>query len=76
MPCGGIYPIEGTWVEPYANNATVDDRTNACFHCEKPGCELWCEEWDAPIHKACVPEFLKTPEGQVILNHGHEVILE
>lgn len=70
MPCGGIYPIKGTWVEPHTDNKA------RCFHCDEPECTLWVEEWDAPIHRKCVPEFLKTPEGFVILDHGHMIELE
>ena len=71
MPCGGIYPIKGSWVERHSAGGL------RCYHCDKsfPTPELWVEEWDAPIHKACVEEFLKTPEGQVIVDHEHEIIL-
>lgn len=67
MPCGGIYPKEGSWAQ-HANAAL------GCYHCDLPCCELWCEEWDAPIHDRCVDAFLKTREGQIILDHGHEVV--
>jgi hypothetical protein len=69
MPCGGIYPINGSWL---ANTGT---QKYPCFHCNKPDCDLWCEEWDAPIHSACVSEFLTGPEGQIVLAHGHKVTI-
>ena len=71
MPCGGIYPIKDSWVEPYCN---IGD----CFQCNKQTDvnDLWVEEWDAPIHKNCVDDFLKTEEGKIILDHKHEVIRE
>jgi len=70
MPCGGIYPIAGSWVAPYA------DRRMRCFHCNKVGVDLWCEEWDAPIHRACVESFLQTPDGEIVIKHGHSIVLE
>lgn len=68
MPCGGIYP---TSYMPGYNAAD-----HPCFLCGAQGCELWVEEWDAPLHRACVGPFLRTPEGHVVLNHEHEVILD
>jgi hypothetical protein len=64
MPCGGIYPCDG-WegVE--------------CFHCGKPidtdGEGVFCEEWDAPLHDGCVPAFLKTAEGEIVVAHEHTI---
>jgi hypothetical protein len=71
MPCGGIYPIKGSWVVDLASFGT-------CYHCglDTNGNDLWVEEWDAPIHSKCVDDFLKTKEGQIVLKHGHEVIRE
>lgn len=63
MPCGGIYP-GGLMAQRYS-----------CLQCDKPGCDLWCEEWDSPLHSECVEEFLKTVPGDIVLNHGHEVII-
>jgi hypothetical protein len=40
------------------------------------GAGLWCEEWDAPLHTGCVEEFLKTPDGKIVLAHGHSIVLE
>lgn len=60
MPCGGIYPCNQKIPYP-------------CLHCNKEGADCWVEEWDAPIHSACVRDFLKGPEGEVILEHRHIV---
>jgi hypothetical protein len=62
MPCGGIFPDD-----------SLSTSTHPCWQCNKPGCDLFCIEWDAPIHSACVKEFLEGPEGEIVLNHGHEV---
>jgi hypothetical protein len=71
MPCGGIYPVKGSWVEPYCGQ---DER---CFHCGQPipslDQMLWVEEWDAAIAKDHLNDFMATPEGQVIVKHGHAV---
>lgn len=62
MPCGGIFP-----------GSLGGDPT--CWVCHKYGCDLFCMEWDAVIHSECVPAFLETEEGQLVLEHGHEVII-
>lgn len=59
MPCGGIYPT--------GKNAFP------CWHCGKIGCDLILIEWDSFLHSACVEAFLKTDEGQCVLDHGHAV---
>ena len=61
MPCGGIF-----------HGHAVND---PCWVCRKRDCDLWCIEWDAVIHSECVPAFLASEEGQIVLSHGHEVII-
>jgi hypothetical protein len=63
MPCGGIYPASGHWTE------------HPCWVCCKRGCDLFCDEWDTPIHSRCVPEFLRGGEGKIVLAHGHGVVI-
>lgn len=61
MPCGGIYPIS-------------DANPNwKCFFCSKKGCDHFCEEWDCGLHADCVIPFLHTEEGEVVINHKHEI---
>lgn len=62
MPCGGIYP-------------TGKNRRSDCFYCgeHNPAPDHWVEEWDAPIHADCIKGFLDTPEGKIIIAHGHAV---
>lgn len=66
MPCGGIYPI--TFGDFYVRGE--------CWHCGKsnPVLSHYCEEWDAFLHSECIDPFLKTKEGDIVLQHGHEVI--
>ncbi len=59
MPCGGIWPAESD---------------HPCWACGETGCDLWCEEWDTPLHKRCLGAFLKTEEGQCVIAHGHNII--
>jgi len=63
MPCGGIYP------------AKVEAGDGECMHCgkEDPIPTLYCEEWDCFLHVDCVPDFLETDEGLIVLDHGHEI---
>ena len=70
MPCGGIYPIKGSWVDEFGGKNAL------CFYCTSPCGEndLWVEEWDAPLHRSCLAEFLSTDEGKVVIEHGHDII--
>ena len=72
MPCGGIYPLTRHWSAAYLDPT---QRSLACFYCDKsePPVTHFVEEWDAYIHRDCIDEFLKTPEGEIVLAHGHEV---
>jgi hypothetical protein len=69
MPCGGVYPATTSDLKSFGLSQFE------CWHCDKPGCDLVLEEWDSVIHSACVPAFLKTEEGQIVLKHGHAVIV-
>lgn len=66
MPCGGIYPMG-------RDGVAVTHEKHNCWECNKPKPDCALIEWDAYIHSACVPAFLETEEGKVVLNHGHEV---
>lgn len=57
MPCGGIYPIK--------------ESSYLCWACNKPGADHELVEWDSVIHGACVREFLKGEEGQIVVRHEH-----
>jgi len=70
MPCGGIYPVDD-------ESGCFSPGSNAwCFHCGKKGPGPWSfvEEWDAHIHDSCIDEFLKGPEGEIVVSHGHDVV--
>ena len=69
MPCGGIYPIKGSWAEAFMKPEMP------CWQCNKGGCDLFCMEWDAVLHSTCVPAFLETDDGKIVLNHGHAVVV-
>lgn len=72
MPCGGIYPLTRHWSRRYLN---PNDRSHACFQCgsAQPPVTHFVEEWDAYLHGGCIDDFLNTPEGRIVLDHGHEV---
>lgn len=86
MPCGGIYPVKGSWVEPYFLtdiSGTMDERHSGppmCYGCGEPILSIeeaaFCDEWDCNLHISCIDAFLKTDEGRVIIDHHHEVIKE
>ena len=71
MPCGGIFPIIGS---------PSTGRAEDCFFCSggppvsTEDCELWVEEWDAPLHRVCLWGFLCSEEGRILIEHGHNVI--
>jgi hypothetical protein len=69
MPCGGIIPIKGTWVEKF------HDPKHPCWQCNKGDCDVFCQEWDTPLHSKCVRAFLETEEGKIVLAHKHMVVI-
>lgn len=66
MPCGGIYPVE-------ESPGFASRKETRCLMCDGADCELHCEEWDSDLHVRCLGSFLCSEEGQVVLNHGHEI---
>lgn len=58
MPCGGIHPAS-------------DVGQYECWVCNKPGSDHFIWEWDAAIHAKCIPSFLSTEEGRVVIEHKH-----
>ena len=70
MPCGGIYPIKGSWVEK------VPGKWHKCWVCGKPNCTHFCDEWDTPLHARCVITFLQSEEGKLMIEHGHLVQID
>ena len=70
MPCGGIFPIKGSYVERYY------DPKHKCWICNKPKCTHFCEEWDCGLHVDCAVKFLTTEEGILMREHGHLVQID
>jgi hypothetical protein len=74
MPCGGIEPMSNP------DGLTIKDKLpptkGGCWMCSRGGCKHFCHEWDTYIHARCVPAFLKTEEGKIIMGHKHLVVLE
>lgn len=64
MPCGGIHPLG--WENPARDKYK-------CGQCGKPKPDCFVMEWDDFIHSECVPAFLETEEGKIVLEHKHEV---
>jgi len=76
MPCGGIYPIgPGSFQASFRDQDTENCK---CWHCNKsdPPADHFCDEWDCFLHSTCVREFLKTEEGQLVLQHKHAVLVQ
>ena len=65
MPCGGIWaPEPGShWL------------STKCWECGQTGCELFCDEWDTPLHIKCLGKFLQSDEGQIVINHKHSIFV-
>lgn len=47
-----------------------------CWMCHKGGCDHFVIEWDTFIHATCIPKFLMTAEGQCVIDHGHECVID
>lgn len=78
MPCGGIYPYDPD--DSRDDRKTIDEFLSpghgGCWVCSKGGAKHFCEEWDTFIHARCVPSFLQTEEGQIIISHRHHVLID
>jgi hypothetical protein len=70
MPCGGITPTKNSFLRDTVASP------QECYYCGKKGALHFVEEWDAFIHAVCVPAFLQTDEGKVIIKHKHEVYID
>lgn len=73
MPCGGIYPIPQDFVitdKPFSMNSSP-----TCFQCGSAvdKYDLFVEEWDAYLHYDCLVQFLLSPEGEIVIKHGHSI---
>ena len=64
-----ICRVVESWVEKYGKSP--------CWICDKlVGMnDLWIEEWDAPLHRRCLNQFMKTSEYRTIVLHGHPIVL-
>ncbi len=70
MPCGGIFPTNDRAVERGPLGIG-----RGCYHCAHGGLvDHALIEWDAALHAACIPMFLKTPDGAIVLKHQHVVV--
>lgn len=74
MPCGGIHPIDNDW--PGTIREPLDPSHGGCWVCSRGGAMHFCHEWDTFIHARCVPGFLATDEGQIVIEHKHTIILD
>ena len=74
MPCGGIYPLTHHFAGGMLDRNNL---SHSCLFCSKsdPPVTHFVDEWDAYLHRACILPFLETKEGEIVLRHGHEVIL-
>jgi hypothetical protein len=75
MPCGGIYPIAMHFSREHLQ---LDNDAHRCPVCRKhvdPDTDLFCDEWDRYLHRACLGVFLTSDEGRMVLNHGHAIIV-
>jgi hypothetical protein len=70
MPCGGILPIY------HFAKGFFPPEGGRCWICKKAGAKHYLEEFDVLVHARCSIYFLTTPEGDVIMDHGHIVLLD
>jgi hypothetical protein len=69
-PCGGITPQDPMGGIPAGLCWTCDEYVSG-----NPNDGLYVEEWDAVIHRHCLGYFLASPEGIIVLGHGHQIIV-
>jgi hypothetical protein len=76
MPCGGIYPIAHHVVGNSMHDPT--NPNHGCRVCQGPvdaSVDLFVNEFTTFLHRACFRKFINSPEGEVILEHGHAILL-
>lgn len=61
MPCDGIYPF-----------APNGEEYGSCWMCNQTG-DHFVWEWDTFICVSCIPAFLETEEGRIVLEHKHAI---
>ena len=74
MPCGGIHPIDNDQLGTIRKH--LDPTQGGCCVCSRGGAMHFCHEWDTFIHARCVPRFLASDEGQIVIEHKHTVLLD
>jgi hypothetical protein len=78
MPCGGIYPI-ANHVARKQFDGNNEPNAHECYQCRAldidPDTDLFVIEYDAFLHRRCLPAFLDSPEGETIMAHGHAILL-
>jgi len=74
MPCGGIHPIDNDQLGTIREH--LDSTQGGCWVCSRGGAMHFCHEWDTFIHARCVPRFLATDEGQIVIDHKHTILLD
>lgn len=74
MPCGGIHPIDNDQLGTIHEH--LDPTQGGCWVCSRGGAMHFCHEWDTFMHARCVPRFLASGEGQIVIAHRHTVLLD
>lgn len=74
MPCGGIHPIDNDLLGTIRER--LDSTQGGCWVCSRGGAMHFCHEWDTFIHARCVPRFLATDQGQLVIEHEHTILLD
>ena len=75
MPCGGIYPLVGDYATGPLGKEVVE-RDHPCWVCKRRNCKHFCDEWDTTLHARCALDFLNDEEGQMVISHEHQVVLD
>lgn len=75
MPCGGIHMIPPDYLNEEGKPFSGFESGATCFLCNEPvdKYDLFCDEWDCYLHYNCVPEFLTSEEGAIVIVHQHEI---
>lgn len=78
MPCGGIFPIAQHFSRAFLDLPADATTNHTCWQCKLPvdlKTDLFVEEFDSYLHRDCLGDFLCTPEGRLVVAHGHMVFV-
>lgn len=76
MPCGGIYPIAYHFSLTFYDPGNPNHRCCVCHGQVDATVDLFVDNSvEGYLHRACLGQFLCSPEGECVIEQGHAVLV-